>query len=59
MKNNEVVIVIEKGMPNIVKVPEGVTARVVDFDIIDLDGTKEYEGRPAYVQEVDGPYEDL
>jgi hypothetical protein len=59
MDKNEVVIEIEKGMPNIVSVPAGVKVRVVDYDVMDLERTTEHEGRPAYVHEQHGPYEDL
>ena len=59
MDNNEVVIEIERGMPNIVSVPAGVKVRVVDYDIIDQERTLDYEGRSAYIHEQNGPYEDL
>ena len=59
MDNNEVVIEIERGMPNIVSVPAGVKVMVVDYDIIDQERTLDYEGRSAYIQEQNGPYEDL
>ena len=59
MDENEVVIEIERGMPNIVSVPAGVKVRLVDYDIMDLERTQDYEGRPAYIHEQNGPYEDL
>lgn len=59
MDNNEVVIEIENGLPNIANVPAGVRVKVVDYDISDLERTQDHEGRPAYIHEAEGPYEDL
>lgn len=59
MDKNEVVIEIERGMPNIVSVPAGVKVRVVNYDIMDLEKTRDYEGRPTYIHEQNGPYEGL
>ena len=59
MDKNEVVIEIESGMPNIVSVPAGVKVKVVDYDVMDLERTQDCEGRPAYIHEQNGPYEDL